>query len=330
MDERKDAPPGRPVAMEPPGMPGTPRVVFLNRIPPGPVTRFAPSPTGRLHLGHVVNAVWVWGLAQATGGRVLLRIEDHDRGRCRQEFEDHILADLEWLGLEPDAGTVRSLRSGPSPFRQSDGAAEYEAALARLREAQRVFACACSRKQIAAAAGVAAREGDEVPYPGTCRAKGLEAGPGRGLRLVLPDVPIAFEDLRHGRLTQHPARQCGDLLLRDPTGNWTYQFCVVVDDLRHGVTLVIRGDDLLASTGRQLQLRGMLSDAPPPVHLHHPLVFGATPGVKLSKRDQVAGLDAMRAAGRSAASVLGEAAFRSGLLPAPGAVAAGELGGLFA
>jgi glutamyl-Q tRNA(Asp) synthetase len=277
----------------------------------------------------VANAVWTWGLARAAEGRVLLRIEDHDRGRCRPEYERGILDDLDWLGLVPDGETGGSLGGpGPSPWRQSDCAADYEGALAQLRDAGRVFACRCSRRTIARTAG-AAGDGVEVRYPGTCRDLGLAPTAGRGLRVALPDRMVRFEDLRHGPLAQRPAAQCGDLLVRDPQGQWTYQFAVTVDDLRHGVTLVVRGDDLLDSTGRQLLLRELLGGGPGPAFLHHPLIFSDRPGVKLSKRHRAAGLGALRDAGWPAARVLGEAAFRTGLLDAPRPAPAAGLGALF-
>lgn len=301
------------------------------RLPETPVTRFAPSPTGLLHLGHVANAIWVWGVAQASRGRVILRIEDHDRTRCRPEYEARILEDLEWLGLEPDEASRASLvGEGPSPFRQSDCGPAYEDLACRLAQVAKVFVCGCSRKAIARAGREVPPERGEIRYPGTCRTRGLEPGPGRGLRVVLPDHAVQFEDLRHGPVTQHPAVQCGDLLLRDRNGNWTYQLCVTADDLRQGVTLVVRGDDLLESTGRQILLRRLLGGGAPPAFLHHPLIEGAVPGVKLSKRDRAAGLAVLRDAGRSPASVLGEAAFLTGLLRDRRALEARDLGDLFA
>ena len=221
------------------------------RLPARPLTRFAPSPTGYLHLGHVANAIWVWGLARALGGRVLLRIEDHDRGRCRPEYERAMLDDLEWLGLEPDLGTPGEL-AGPSPYRQSDAGDLYQAALERLARAGLVFGCDCTRK------GIASTEGDvfneETRYPGRCRARTLTPGPGIGARLMIEAEVERFVDARLGPQAQDPAAQCGDLLLRDRLGQWTYQFAVTVDDRRHGVDLVVRGVDLLPSTGRQIRL----------------------------------------------------------------------------
>jgi glutamyl/glutaminyl-tRNA synthetase len=257
------------------------------------LSRFAPAPTGLLHLGHVVNAIYVWGIARAGSGRVLLRIEDHDRQRSRPEYERAILEDLDWLGFVPDGVMTR----------QSERTAIYETHLDRLRAAGLVYACECSRKEIAAAG----EPGDELRYPGTCAAKGLPEGPGLGLRVRLAPTIERFEDLAHGPQEQQPSEQCGDLLVKDRDGNWTYQFVATVDDFEQGVTLVIRGDDLLASTGRQIQLARMLGRLEPPHFLHHPLIM-KTPMQKLSKSDGDSGVRDLRARGWTAAAVLEHAA----------------------
>ena len=293
-------------------------VNLLSRLTGRPTTRFAPSPTGLLHLGHVVNAIWTWGIARAAGGRVLLRIEDHDRGRCRPEFEVAIHRDLAWLGLEADAG----------PVRQSDRPGRYAAALERLAGVTRMYGCACSRKTIATAAG-GPIEGEETRYPGTCREKALGLGPGLGVRAVLPEEEITFHDLRLGPIRQHPAHQCGDLLLRDQHGSWTYQWCVTVDDLEDGIDLVIRGEDILESTGRQILLGRMLGRAAPAAFLHHPLIHGAE-GRKLGKREGSEGVEALRRAGVQPETVLGRAAWLSGLLEREEPVRADDLARLFA
>lgn len=292
------------------------------RLPPAPLTRFAPSPTGYLHLGHAVNAVFVWGIARALGGRVLLRLEDHDRGRCRATYEAALLEDLEWLGLEPDVGTPREFRAGSSAFRQSDCGAVYEAELARLAAGHQVYACACSRKTLARAA--VAAQGSEIPYAGRCRERRLAPGPGRGIRVALEGGEERFEDALLGEQRQEPAAQCGDLLLRDRLGQWTYQFAVTVDDRRHGVDLVVRGVDLLPSTGRQIRLARLLGRLEPPVFLHHPLLLKPS-GEKLSKASRDTALGELRSAGVGPGEVLGEAAFRAGLLPQTRPIAAGEL-----
>jgi glutamyl-tRNA synthetase/glutamyl-Q tRNA(Asp) synthetase len=294
------------------------------RVPPAPLTRFAPSPTGYLHLGHVVNAIYTWGVARALGGRVLLRIEDHDRSRSRPEFERAIVDDLDWLGLEPDLGTTSTLRSGTSRYRQSNAEDDYRAAAASLASRGLVFACRCSRKTIAHTFS----DETSASYPGTCRGLALSDGPGKGLRVRLDPRIETFDDALLGVLEQDPSAQCGDLLIRDRDRHWTYQFAVVVDDLRHGIDLVIRGRDLVDSTGRQMALARLLGRPRPPVFLHHPLVLNAR-GDKLSKSNRDTGVREMRAAGRAPEEVLGLAARACGLLPQAGPLAATDLPALF-
>jgi glutamyl/glutaminyl-tRNA synthetase len=296
------------------------------RLPARPLTRYAPSPTGYLHLGHVANAVWVWGLARALGGRVLLRIEDHDRRRCRPAYEAALLEDLDWLGLEPDAGTARELRAGPSPYRQRDAGPAYEAALARLGRHATLFACDCSRKDLARTEGDVLNE--ETRYPGRCRTRGLALGPGLGVRLRVEPGTERFVDGRLGPQVQEPSIQCGDLLLRDRLGQWTYQFAVVADDLRHGVDLVVRGEDLLESSGRQILLGRLLGRAEPPVFVHHPLIRKPG-GEKLSKAAGDTGVRELRAAGVTPDETLGRAAFLTGLVAQPTPLAAAHLANLF-
>ncbi len=307
-------------------MPAIDLATLAARLPARPLTRFAPSPTGYLHLGHVANAVWVWGIARALGGRVLLRLEDHDRGRCRPDYESALLDDLEWLGLIPDVGTVAELRRGPSSFRQSDAGEIYEAALAGLASHASVFACDCSRKDLIGASGDVFNE--ETPYTGRCRSRGLAPAVGRGMRLRVDPGLERFDDARLGPHEQMPAVQCGDLLLRDRLGQWAYQFAVVVDDLRQGVDLVVRGEDLLESTGRQLLLGRLLGRASPPVFLHHPLIRKPG-GEKLSKSSGDTGVRELRAAGVTAAEVLGRAAFLTGVQPSDAPLGPDELAKLF-
>jgi glutamyl-tRNA synthetase/glutamyl-Q tRNA(Asp) synthetase len=257
------------------------------------VTRFAPAPTGFLHLGHIVNAVYVWGIARAAGGRVLLRIEDHDRQRSRAEYERAIVEDLEWLGFSWDEPLVR----------QSDRNALYTIALDSLRAQGLVYACECTRRDIESSADAGA---GERRYPGTCAGKTLPERAGLGIRLRLSTDVERFDDLVKGAQVQRPSAQCGDLLLRDREGNWTYQFAVTVDDWLQGITLVVRGEDLLPSTGRQLQLARLVGRTTPPVFLHHPLVM-KSPSQKLSKSDGDTGVRDLRARGWCAADVIGHA-----------------------
>ena len=260
------------------------------------ITRYAPAPTGFLHIGHIVNAIYVWGVAKSMDGRVRLRIEDHDRQRSRREFEQEILDDLTWLGFEPD---------GP-PVRQSARGDIYSHALDSLRARGLVYACSCSRAEILEAA---LGPTDEIRYPGTCRDRELIEGPGLGVRVRLEPTVERFVDLRHGPQAQRPSEQCGDLLVRDREGNWTYQFAATVDDWMQGITHVIRGDDLLPSTGRQIQLARLLGRAEPPQFLHHPLIMKSSGGhlVKLSKSDGDSGIRELRAKGWTAKNVIDHA-----------------------
>ena len=275
-------------------------------------------------------------MARAAGGRVLLRLEDHDRQRCRPEYEAALLQDIEWLGFTPDQPACAELRQGPSSFRQSDNQAAYESALDVLRARYRVYACECSRRDEAdrtdKADGTArSEEGEttgEVPYSGRCRDRGLAPGPGRGVRVAIEPGEETFTDLLLGEQRQDPSRQCGDLLLRDRLGNWTYQFAVVVDDLRHGVTTVIRGEDLLASTGRQIRLARMLGRGELPVFAHHPLILKPS-GDKLSKANRDTAVRELRASGLTAPDVIGRAALAVGLIREFRAVRASDVSELF-
>lgn len=297
---------------------------------PGWRTRFAPSPTGYLHLGHALHAVCVWGVARAFGGTVVLRIEDHDRVRCKPEYERALLDDLEWLGLEPDEGLAAMGEVGPA-FRQSSCAARYERAALQLSTQGLLFACTCSRREIAAVAGDVA--GTETPYPGTCRAR-HETDDATAQRVMLPHETVQFIDARLGAQTQVPAEQCGDVLIRDRRGQWTYQFAVVVDDLAHNIDVVIRGEDLLASTGRQILLRRLLSqpgDLPPtPQFLHHPVLLRED-GAKLSKASQDTGLRELREAGVDPRSLLADAVRHLGMHDVRAStLRPGDLGDVFA
>ena len=267
--------------------------------------------------------LYVWGIAGILGGEVLLRIEDHDRQRCQRRYERELLRDLEWLGFEP----VNRVDERSSSYRQSDCDEAFAQALRRLRRSYPVYRCVCTRKQLADAAGPAAL--GERPYPGTCRNAARPASEPHGLRLAWERDAAAevFTDGLLGPQRQEPREQCGDLLLRDRHGNWSYQFSVTVDDLRHGVDLVVRGEDLLQSTGRQLRLARMLGAVQQPVFYHHPLVRDAQ-GAKLGKRQGSPAVCELRKQGIRATKVLGEAAFGAGLLAEPTPIPASEAGEL--
>ncbi len=288
-----------------------------DQVPENPVTRFAPSVTGWLHLGHVAHAAFVWGIARACGVRVILRLDDHDRGRFRPEYETSILDDLEWLKLEPDD------RYG-SRYRQGEYGDRYAAELTRLSSRYRTYACECTRAMIAESSPQAASVGG---YPGRCRDRGLARGPGRGVRVVVEPGVEKFTDVLLGELHQDAASG-GDPLLVDRAGNWTYHLSVVADDLHEGVNFVIRGEDLLDTTGRQIRLARMLGRTTPPVFLHHPLIKD-DPGNKLSKRDGALGVRELRAQGMTPEELLGLAVHRVGLTASPKPLAADELAGLF-
>ena len=234
------------------------------------VTRFAPSPTGRLHLGHAYSALFAADRAARSGGRFLLRIEDIDRSRCRPEFEAGILEDLAWLGLEWEQ-PVR---------RQSDHMADYAAALARLDAQGLLYPCFCTRREIEAAA-TAPHSPEGAPYAGTCRMlTGAERearitrGDAYALRLTGDDTVVARKDIRT-----------------------SYHLAVVVDDALQGVTLVTRGDDLAFAVSVQNRLQRLL-DLPAPDYEHHPVLTDGQ-GRRLAKRDRALTLQSLRESGVS-------------------------------
>ena len=302
------------------------RIPDLLKLPSGWRTRFAPAPTGPLHLGHVVNAIFVWGVARANDGRVVLRIEDHDRSRCRPDYERALLDDLDWLGFVPDEGTTAELRAGASALRQSDNEWRYAAAITALELRGLVYPCRCSRSDIAQLVPDVPNE--EMRYPGTCRDASVPSDASRQRRVKLDGPRERFFDLRLGPQEQLPSAQCGDLLLRDRLGQWTYQFAVAVDDLEQRIDVVIRGEDLLSSTGRQRALARLLGRRTPLHFLHHPLVRKPG-GEKLSKSAGDSCVSELRAAGRTRAAVLGAAAHLAGLIDQPRALEQGELPELF-
>ena len=266
------------------------------------VTRFAPSPTGRLHLGHAYSAVLGHSVARESGGRFLLRIEDLDQGRSRPEFVDGIYEDLKWLGLEWDERVIV----------QSQRTEAYEAALDQLRRRRLVYACFCTRADIAQS--LTAPHGDTaLSYPGTCRQ--LPNDPERrattphcwrldsGKALEMIGLPSWHE--ADGRTFEAHASQIGDAILARKDAPASYHLSCVVDDTKSGVTLVVRGSDLRSSTPIQRLLQSLL-DLPEPAYLHHSLVTHEN-GRRLAKRDHAPTLAAMRDAdvnGRELASLL--------------------------
>jgi glutamyl-Q tRNA(Asp) synthetase len=250
------------------------------------VGRFAPSPSGPLHAGSLVAALASWLDARAHRGSWLVRIEDVDGPRTMPGAETAIAAQLQALGLVPDA----------APLRQSERGAIYQAALDRLVARGHAYPCACTRRDIDAAvlaAGGSTARGEETVYPGTCRA-GL--APGRAPRAWrlrcgggASDVVVRWEDRRLGAQQQNVTREVGDFVLRRADGPWAYQLAVVVDDAAQGVTDVVRGEDLADNTARQIHLQSLLG-LPTPRYLHTPLVRDAR-GDKLSKSNGAQPID---------------------------------------
>lgn len=269
------------------------------------VARFAPSPTGYLHLGHAYSALTGWRIARAAGGRFLLRLEDIDQTRCRAEFAAAISEDLAWLGLDWD-GEIRV---------QSRHFVDYRAALDRLGAAGLLYPCFCTRTAIAAevARAAAAPHGPEGPlYPGTCRALGaaerarrIEAGESFALRLDIEAAlaqtgPLFWEDEIAGRVAADPARH-GDVVLARKEIPASYHLAVTLDDAIQGVTLVTRGLDLFSATHVHRLLQALL-DLPVPRWWHHELITDAA-GKRYAKRDRSVTLRALREAGRSPAEL---------------------------
>ena len=281
------------------------------------ITRFAPSPTGHLHLGHVLHMWWVSEIATRLDGQVLFRMEDHDQSRCRDEFSQSIIDDVAWLSGLFQLSTEPHHR--PSWF-QSRRGARYQELLTRLIAAKQIYACDCSRQDIIRAT---TQPSGELQYPGTCRTKNIPINTaGVTLRMILPDQIYRTHDFKHGWIEQNPAKLGGDVAVKDRDGQWTYQFCVVVDDLDQNINLIVRGDDLLSSVGRQLAMREtiapLLQEKPiagEPANLwflHHPLVLDEQ-GHKLSKRKFSDSISSLHRQGWTALQVVAEVARQAGM-----------------
>jgi glutamyl-tRNA synthetase len=268
------------------------------------VGRYAPSPTGRLHLGNARTALLAWLSVRAASGRFVLRIEDLDPQRSKPEHERRQLDDLRWLGLDWDEGPDVG---GPhGPYRQSQRHDLYEQALARLD----TYPCTCTRRELRETAS--APHGIEPVYPGTCRAGPRNPERPASLRWRAPAGEICFDDRIFGRQCQDVAVAVGDFVLYRHDGAWAYQLAVVVDDAAMQVTHVLRGADLLDSTARQIALARALG-LPIPSHAHVPLVVGPD-GEKLSKRHGAPDLSDLRERGVDPRIVVAALARSSGLI----------------
>jgi glutamyl-tRNA synthetase len=276
--------------------------------------RFAPSPTGELHLGSAASALLGWLFARSNDGTFVLRVEDIDTPRVRPGIENQQLEDLRWLGIDWDEGPDVG---GPcGPYRQSERIDRYDAAIADLESRGLVYPCDCSRAEIARVAS-APHPGDEGPrYGGFCRQR--SAGDRKftrppALRLRVPDRRIAVDVRLQGRVAENVFDSVGDFVLRRGDGIYAYQLAVVVDDLAMGVTEVVRGADLLGSAARQALLFEALGGRVPGF-AHHPMIV-APGGSRLAKRDSSTSIRALRDAGVAPATLVAALARALGLVP---------------
>ena len=281
--------------------------------------RYAPSPSGRMHLGNLMCCLLAWLSAKSKGGQVLLRIEDLDTVRCPRVYADAIMDDLAWLGLAAD---------GPTPtVYQSERSEIYQQYYDILLKKGLVYPCFCSRSQLHAASAPHRSDG-QVVYAGTCRGlsdaeiarRSLTRAP--AFRVQVPDEEIAFTDGHLGRYAENLARDCGDFYLRRADGVFAYQLAVVVDDALMGVTEVVRGSDLLSSTPRQLWLYRELGLTAPQFY-HLPLLL-APDGRRLSKRDGDQSLENLRAR-YTPQEIIGKLAYVCGLQDTPAPASPQEL-----
>lgn len=283
--------------------------------------RFAPSPTGRMHLGNVYSALLSWLSVRSQGGSWVLRIEDLDPQRSRRAFAQQIEDDLRWLGLDWDEYYVQSERSEI-----------YTHYLNILREKGLTYPCFCTRADIMATQAPHESDG-RIVYAGTCRPKHLEdawlnvdvhpSGRKPATRIIVPDEEISFVDAHYGAQSVNLAQHCGDFVLRRADGAWAYQLAVVVDDALMKVTEVVRGRDLLLSAPQQIFLYRLLGFEVP-TFCHLPLLCNLA-GQRLCKRDKSLDLGEIRKAGHSPEAVIGKLAFYAGIIDRAETVLAQEL-----
>lgn len=295
-----------------------------------PVGRYAPSPTGRMHLGNVFAAMMSWLSVKSRGGRWILRIEDLDPQRSKREYSRLIEDDLHWLGLDWDEGGLDG-KGANGPYCQSMRGEIYAEALQCLRDTGLTYPCYCTRADIMATQAPHESDG-RVVYAGTCRPERLPGGNAeiasrgeralRAERLFVPDEEITFEDRLYGRQTVNLAKHCGDFILRRADGAWAYQLAVVVDDALMGVSEVSRGCDLLLSSGQQIYLYRLL-ECPVPEFAHFPLVCNSA-GQRLSKRDSSMSMEYLRER-NSPEEIIGLLAWHAGLIPEMLPVSVSEL-----
>ena len=280
------------------------------------IIRFAPSPTGFLHEGHLLSALYVCAATKKWDLKIHLRIEDHDQGRARKEYIDGIREDLAWFGFKFDS---ESIQSSHFDF--------FQKVLDKLTAKGLVYPCTCSRKQLLAENPVS--ETGEVIYQGKCShviaSEAIQSNVPHSLRVVIPDKVINWHDERLGDFSENPKQQCGDFPIRDRDGFWTYQFAVCIDDLTEGITHIVRGEDIRNSTARQIALSKLIADTchgdpdlsipayKRPIYLHHPLIVDSS-GKKLSKREHAYSLRQDKDAGKTPQELLGQILYKAGFL----------------
>ena len=283
--------------------------------------RFAPSPTGNLHEGHLLSALYVWAAAKKWDLRVHLRIEDHDQSRARPAYIEGIREDLAWLGFHHDSESIQSARNDI-----------YKAALQKLQEKSLVYPCFCSRKQLQDENPRS--ETGEIIYQGKCfkevGSRKSEVGSidtsiesrdtaQHNLRFIVPDKTIDWHDLRLGDFHENPKLQCGDFPIRDRDNQWTYQFAVCVDDIDEHITHIVRGEDIRNSTARQIALMEALGRTDRPIYLHHPLIVDEN-NKKLSKRELAHSLRQDKEAGITPEMLFGRVCHKAHLCESDAAI----------
>ncbi|WP_420799307.1 tRNA glutamyl-Q(34) synthetase GluQRS [Ktedonospora formicarum] len=282
--------------------------------------RYAPSPTGDLHMGNLRTALLAWLCARLEQGCFILRIEDLDLPRVRFGATERMLYDLRWLGLDWDEGPDCG---GPhAPYTQSERLHHYHTYLKQLEQADLIYPCYCSRAEIVHAASAPQQGAEDGPrYPGTCRNLSTRQRQERArvrqpsLRFRVPEKSvIRFNDLVAGPVEQDVGQVVGDFIVRRSDGIFAYQFAVVVDDALMRINQVVRGVDLLSSAARQLLLFRVLG-FPEPTFAHMPLIMDNDTGKRLSKRDGSMGLAPLRAAGQTPQHIIGQLATSCGLIP---------------
>lgn len=281
--------------------------------------RFAPSPTGRMQLGNVFSALLSWLSAKSQGGTWLLRIEDIDPQRSKQEYAELIMDDLHWLGLDWDEG----------PYYQSERGDIYEHYLKQLTDNGLTYPCYCTRADILATQAPHESDG-RVVYKGTCRnlTPGVKTGPA-AIRMKVPSEGkgiLSFTDGHYGMQTIDLTTHCGDFIVRRKDGAWAYQLAVVVDDALMGINEVVRGCDLLLSSPQQIYLAQQLGFAPP--HFTHLPLLCNKQGQRLSKRDQSLDMAALRTS-NTPEEIIGMLAHAAGLQQSNEPITAQELVGEF-